>query len=462
MCDTLVSIGDDGVVFAKNSDRDANEAQLLEWVPARDHLPGTVVRCTWIEIPQVERTHAVLLSRPWWMFGAEIGANSHGVVIGNEAVFTKELARRRRDGETAPGLLGMDMLRLALERATDASEAVQVIVTLLEAHGQVGGCSHERPGFTYDNSFIVADPDGAIVLETAGRSHATETVVSGGRSISNGLTIPGFAAAHADPLRGRVAACTARRSRTESAARSAARGTSGSDDEADPVGDLMAALRDHGPDGLPRWSLVNGALSAPCAHPAGILTSTQSTASWVADLRDRHDPVHWVTATSAPCTSTFKPVRVDEPVDLGPDPTDRFDPTTTWWRHEVLHRAALTDAQSLLPRFSSERDRTEEQWRRDPPGSVDAFTTADRLEARWATDVIRTAQPDRRSAFVRHWWRRRDAAAAMPTGSGNGSSRYRPALDLVSRERRLADTAAARRSDTPTERQEPTSTLHER
>ena len=51
MCDTLVSQTDDGVLFAKNSDRDPNEAQLLEWHPPRRSGPASTVRATWIEIP---------------------------------------------------------------------------------------------------------------------------------------------------------------------------------------------------------------------------------------------------------------------------------------------------------------------------------------------------------------------------------------------------------------------------
>src|SRR6187402_1513132 len=90
MCDTLVALTDDGVLFAKNSDRDANEAQRVVWHPASDHPSGARVQATWIDLPQVPRTHAVALSQPWWMWGAEMGANEHGVVIGNEAVHTTE------------------------------------------------------------------------------------------------------------------------------------------------------------------------------------------------------------------------------------------------------------------------------------------------------------------------------------------------------------------------------------
>ena len=157
-------------------------------------------------------------------------------------------------------LLGMDLVRLALERATTAEDAVSVMVELLESHGQGGPCSYERPRFTYDNSFLVADPSGALVLETAGRHWATEVVHGPGRSISNGLTIPSFAKAHANPVRTWVSL--------------------GPDPSGPDRGFSLSRRRSRRSDGgaaCPRrfrrrhgWSLVHGGLGAPCVHAGGM------------------------------------------------------------------------------------------------------------------------------------------------------------------------------------------------
>jgi secernin len=185
MCDTFVAVGnstaDGSVIFGKNSDREPNEAHEVLILPGQDVEPGSMLKCTYIEIPQQEHTYAVLLAKPFWIWGAEMGVNEHGVTIGNEAIFTKV------PYEKGPSLTGMDFLRLALERAKTAFEALQVITQLLERYGQGGSCGFTHP-FYYHNSFILADPREAWVLETAGRQWVAEKVKSV-RSISNGATI---------------------------------------------------------------------------------------------------------------------------------------------------------------------------------------------------------------------------------------------------------------------------------
>ncbi len=188
MCDTFVALPDstlDGnLIFGKNSDRPAGEIQDVDSLPAQQYTTGEMLQCTYLKIPQAEQTHAVILSRPRWMWGAEMGANEHGVVIGNEAVWTAEPY-----AET--GLLGMDLLRLGLERGATAYAALQVIVELMEEYGQGGNCA-EHFVMTYHNAYLIADETEAWVLDTAGRYWVAEKVSSGTRSISNRLSIDGM------------------------------------------------------------------------------------------------------------------------------------------------------------------------------------------------------------------------------------------------------------------------------
>ncbi|MEA3511293.1 MAG: C69 family dipeptidase [Actinomycetota bacterium] len=393
MCDTIVVVRPEGVLFAKNSDRDPNEAQIPEWHPATDHSDGATVQTTYLEIPQVAHTYATLISRPFWMWGAEIGTNEHGVTIGNEAVFTSQPL-------SDEGLTGMDMIRLALERSSTAEEAVGVIVELLDQYGQGGGAGYEKPSFNYHNSFIVADPTEAWVLETAGALWATEHVRSGVRTISNGLTIPGFADDHRKWLETKVSACDIRTRLTADSAHGA-RGPR----------DLIATLRSHGPDSWPRYRPLNGTLSIPCMHGGGIAASSSSVAGWVSELATE---THWISATSAQCLSLFNPVRVDAPVDIGTIPGGNDDGESLWWRHERMARTVMRDPDRLAKLFLPERDAIESLWFTDPPEGQAAFDEGSTLLDDWASTVAAVEDDtDVRPIWAKRYWEKRDRAAEM-------------------------------------------------
>jgi secernin len=180
-CDTMVALGsataNGQTVFGKNSDRPADECQPLVQHPRRAHAPGAVTHCQFVDLPESAVTYRHVGSRPYWCWGYEHGFNEHQVVIGNEAVFS------RFAQFSEPKLVGMELIRLGLERSRTAGEAVQVMTELVSRYGQ-GKFANDADVMTYDNSYIVADPREAYVIETAGHEWAVKQV-EGTVGISN-------------------------------------------------------------------------------------------------------------------------------------------------------------------------------------------------------------------------------------------------------------------------------------
>ena len=371
MCDTFVALpeitGDRSVIFGKNSDREPNEAQVLEYLPARSYEADEQVKCTYISIPQIRDTRPVLLSRPFWMWGAEIGANDKGVIIGNEAVWTKMPISKKG------GLTGMDLLRLAIERGDTAQEAMETIIQLLADHGQGGICGFEDKKMTYHNSYIIADPQEAWVLETAGPFWAAQKV-KGFYSISNGLTIGQeidemhpdlveharkkkwlkkgqdfhFARCYSDWFYTTFSASKKRRDQTYCAIR----------DRKEPYGirDAFNVLRDHGSEPYSPDSHLLG--NRVCAHAGNGLArkATQTTGSMVGHLTEKNS-TFWATGTAAPCTSIYKPIWVLDDIlpDLNPNISEIYDPDNLWWLHERLHRLINKDYFTRVNLISKEK-----------------------------------------------------------------------------------------------------------
>jgi dipeptidase len=168
------------MVFAKNSDRPPGEVQIT-WPFGRRASAGCTLRTQYVSIGDAG-AHAALLSCPTWLWGAEHGVNEHGVAIGNERVSTTHDA-----AAATPALIGMDLVRLGLERGRTAAEAVDAITGLLETCGQ-GGIADAVHQEAYDSSFLIADPTQAFVLETAGSDYAVAPFFTG-VAISNRLML---------------------------------------------------------------------------------------------------------------------------------------------------------------------------------------------------------------------------------------------------------------------------------
>ena len=334
MCDTMSIVSgwsEDGLTyFAKNSDRSPNEPLLTLRIPAKNHKSNSMVQCTYISIPQVENTREMIIYKPSWIWGAEMGINDARVAIGNEAVFTKS-----KRGE--PALTGMDILRLALERADSAALAIEIMIKLLETYGQGGNCGFDKK-FYYDNSFLAADPKESYVLETSGKNYAV-IKVEDRYAISNRLTIgknyikkagvrqgEDFAKLYTEPVYSHFAQAKKRRSQAM--------------DQLMPTSsakELMDILRTHD-NNFDGYEFKKGSVGSLCMH-AGGLVGDHATGSVVAVLRPDKPITLWSTGCSTPCIAAFKPVfwNSNSP-PLFIDPSDALD---YWLKREHIHRAII-------------------------------------------------------------------------------------------------------------------------
>lgn len=301
MCDTLCVLRPSGALFAKNSDRPPAEVQLTGSAPRRPG--GSEVRAQYLTLPDTGAL-GTLLSRPTWLWGAEHGVNERRVAIGNERVYT------RADAHAAPeGLIGMDLVRLALERAASAEEAVDVLGDLLVRHGQ-GGVGDRDHAEAYFSSFLVADPADVWTVETSGRSWAAARASAGGTSVSNRLSLgTSWERASADVAPGTdldiwrdPGSPTGHADRRLALSRGFV--SSGGD-----LHELVAVLRDHGrgpgPSPPPRDLGEDLSGVSVCMHIPGYMATTSSL---VADLpRDPEAPVRCWVAPGSPCVSLYVP-----------------------------------------------------------------------------------------------------------------------------------------------------------
>lgn len=405
-------------VFGKNSDRPARETQPLRYWPARDSDAGARLRLAYREIPEAGHVFAHLGASPYWCWGHEFGLNEHGVTIGNEALFTRDLAaaagNARAGRPPESGLLGMELVRLGLERAATAEEAVTVITDLLEQYGQWGAGVTGKPvdQAAYDNSYLIADPHEGWVLETSGHRWVARRVADQPYSISNQATIRttwdrastdlvehalssrwwpaddpdfDFARAYSDPLTPlQVSHPRLQRSRQLLAEAVERGGVSWAE--------AARVLRDHYEGTFlagPYFSAGLPDLLSLCMHdsPAGFTwgNTAGSTITILPTEPDRLPHLWW--AATTPCTSVYLPVfpaagavpatmALPQPPDpvASPEAASQAseDPDSYWWHFQRLLEAINGDpeAHAFAHRQPIARDRfdaLETQWHQQLP-----------------------------------------------------------------------------------------------
>ncbi|MCP4760707.1 MAG: peptidase U34 [archaeon] len=451
MCDTFVVLGNytknGETLFGKNSDRDPDEVQNIVFLPGGKHLSDENVKCTYLSIPQVEETYDVILSQPFWMFGGEIGVNQFGLAIGNEAVYSTEPLHK-------VGLLGMDMIRLALQRKKTAKNALEYIIYLLDEYGQGGGCGYHHRGQKYHNSWILADPNEAYVLETAG-IHWVWKQIEVNYSISNILTIEdkfdGISdGAIANAIRnGR---CTSqddfsfkqcylpRKLNMQKATNWGAHGDDRrnfhysktcilADSKSASVEKFIEILRAHPSlKGNNNYNPAEGSLEDICLHAAtGLLRPSQSTNSMVAELNKDLTSI-WTTAGSSPCVQIYKPLflfsdQENEFPSSIQSGSEIFDENAVWWRNEILNRLIMRDYHTRISLYFKERDEIENKWileieklkkeekedinryrERVFKVSSNRFRIADKLMAKWV-DLVKNNPIEQKTkkGFIKYW-----------------------------------------------------------
>ena len=364
MCDSFCVRTTDGMVFAKNSDRHPDEAQVVETFGRR--APGPTLATQYLTIAD-DGAYAFTGSRPTWLWGVEHGVNEHGVAIGNEKIWTVD-----RPQELPAALLGMDLVRLGLERAATADDALIVITGLLEQYGQ-GGSGEPHADEPYFSSFLVVDHATAWIIETSNRTWAARRVDDLGCAISNRVALTDnwtLASKNIEPGTNfdayrlpavPTAIADHRLAVTTNAAH-----------HARTVADVAAVLRSHGPyPGPPPTAGDDWDGFTVCMHRPEL--HAQTTASMIATLPDGEPARIWA-CLGNPCTGVYVPGFADAlPSELGEE--------REWRRFAHLRNRVESDP-NVLPEIRAVLDPVEaELW----AGADEAYATGSTAAlAAWA------------------------------------------------------------------------------
>jgi dipeptidase len=120
--------------------------------------------------------------------------------------------------------------------------------------------------------------------------------------------------------------------------------------------------------------------------------------------------------------------------NIGPNPTNTYDPETMWWQHEQIHRAILEDYQTRIRIVTPDIEHYEEKWiskvidvrsrRNSQPIdqfkeelaklSEEAFAEAREIERNWISALEKVPIRKRSGGFYyRRLWRKENSKAGL-------------------------------------------------
>ncbi|HKL75779.1 MAG TPA: hypothetical protein VJ881_06900 [Halanaerobiales bacterium] len=365
MGDSLVAFGKERSYFAKNSDRDTAERQLIciSEKPNEDFYNNPFEEKVekYIEnsfstlediFSEFNNNYKAVVSKPVWTWGAEMGVNEYGVSIGNQAVFSKEEVSKK-------GLLGVDILRLALHNSKTAKEAVDFIIKLIENHGQGGDGGYKR-SLKYDNSFLIRDFAKAYLLESAGKHWAVKEIKEYKKAVSNAYSIKD----DYDRIDKKIKSVDNFKNEYENKLKTYfAKGNTRKnfindflEDNDFYLSSIMKLLRSH----ISKENKLKRGRKAICMHSAWAVKSETTSSMIVEYFAD--DFIIWMTASPNPCVSLYKPLIMSEEshgfIDKFKDKCSALRFSSDW--RELSHR--LIDDWSFFARtISVLRDKKEKE-----------------------------------------------------------------------------------------------------
>ncbi|CAF1267361.1 unnamed protein product [Rotaria sp. Silwood1] len=302
-----------------------------------------------------------------------MGFNCHGLVIGNEALFTKIPSYRE-------GLTGMDLVRLVLERCSTSREGKETIIYLLNKYGQGGNCGFTSKFYYHSRIHTISniisfgniqtfDEYSKNLIEQAIENRWCHSIDDfhfqkcySGLSFYPKEFYNAFIKTH-------FASGQIRQHRSKDLIENLSKKSNKKSSQFTLI-DMFNVLRDHKHS---RNSPSNGLTNVDiCMHAGfGPIKFNQTTGSLVSVIPRSNNsiPVHYATCTSLPCLSIYKPIwLVSESIPPAfisssnnsiSNPSLTYSSNNIWWKSEIINRNIIKYYNKLIKKIQFERNKLE-------------------------------------------------------------------------------------------------------